>query len=307
MARSANIPHLLQRYTLVDNVLLISAGPFRRAASLVNMLGRRYDVVMMAAQLTRKWAFLVKVLFRPKTLAGEFSEKQWPYSHGLRTEKGKHRVIVNIGIARSVFPDMAYNPRFVAVKSETVDALNRSKVVRHNLKYAIGIHPGSEPKTKQKRYPAEMYKNLVIELIKTIPECEVLIFLGPGETDLKKWFIFPDQRVQIVENEKFEEVMEAVSKLDLLITGDTSLAHVGSFFKTPTVVIAGPTDIRTTGPFNEKAVILKTDRELSCQPCYGTPLYTRCPYDIACLRSIPESKILKAALEALSPDKSHAS
>jgi heptosyltransferase-2 len=85
-------------------------------------------------------------------------------------------------------------------------------------------------------------------------------------------------------------LIDKISNLDLLITGDSGPMHVAAAFQIPTVAIFGPTkDSETSQWMNKKSVIIK--KNLECQPC----MKRTCPlghHD--CMKKIKAKQVLKA-------------
>ena len=161
-------------------------------------------------------------------------------------------------------------------------------------KKVLGIHPGSEPTVKQKRMGTQRYRAVIQQFLDRFPEARVAVFLGPGELDLASCFSDIDQRVVVVSSTALREVGSMVSRTQVLLAGDTALGHIGSALGVPVVTLAGPTQTSSTKPWGDGNFVIRTQEELHCMPCYGTPLYGKCPYDLRCMNSISEVAIVDA-------------
>ena len=127
-------------------------------------------------------------------------------------------------------------------------------------------------------------------------EYDIIIFGGAGEVD-----IAGDIEQGLANNNItnytnlagqtiIAELIDKISNLDLLITGDSGPMHVAAAFQIPTVAIFGPTkDSETSQWMNKKSVIIK--KNLECQPC----MKRICPlghHD--CMKKIKAKQVLKA-------------
>lgn len=88
----------------------------------------------------------------------------------------------------------------------------------------------------------------------------------------------------------FGELYKLMSEIDMLIAGDTGLAHFASLCGVKVIMLAGPTNYASTSPL--EALVVLSDKQLPCRPCYGTPLYGRCPFGVECMQSITSQNII---------------
>ena len=86
------------------------------------------------------------------------------------------------------------------------------------------------------------------------------------------------------------ELINQISRLDLLITGDSGPMHLAASLQVPTVAIYGPTnDLETSQWKNQKSIIVK--RNLDCQPC----MKRTCPLKHHnCMKLIEAGDVLNA-------------
>ena len=132
----------------------------------------------------------------------------------------------------------------------------------------LGINPGASYGSAKRWYPEE-FARVAQELSS---QYDIIIFGGSDEVeianDIEKSLI--NNSVNNYQNlsgkTTIPELLEKISTLDLLITGDSGPMHVAAAFQVPTVAIFGPTqDDETSQWMNDKSTIVKKD--LDCQPC----------------------------------------
>jgi len=156
----------------------------------------------------------------------------------------------------------------------------------------LGINPGASYGSAKRWYPEE-FANVAHELS---GKYDINIFGGPDEVaiakDIEKSLI--EKGVTNYQNlagkTSISELINHISNLDLLITGDSGPMHVAAAFQVPTVSIFGPTkDKETSQWLNEKAAIIKEN--LDCQPC----MKRACPLKHHnCMKLIKSAEVLDA-------------
>jgi len=138
----------------------------------------------------------------------------------------------------------------------------------------VGINPGASYGSA-KRWSPKGYSEVAKVLAK---EYDILIFGGPNELDiameiedeLKQSNISNYQN--LASKTDIDELIDFMSNLSLLITGDSGPMHIAAAFQIPTVAIFGPTDDKETSQWmNKRNFIVK--KNLDCQPC----MKRKCP------------------------------
>jgi heptosyltransferase-2 len=89
-----------------------------------------------------------------------------------------------------------------------------------------------------------------------------------------------------------------LAELDVLVSGDTGIAHLAAALGTPVVTLFGPTDPALSAP-RGRAVALS--HPVPCAPCF----YRVCPIEHPCLRGLDAKRVRDAVL-ALLPSASAA-
>jgi len=71
--------------------------------------------------------------------------------------------------------------------------------------------------------------------------------------------------VDLTAKTTLRQLASLLKKAGLLITNDSAVLHLGSYFNTPIVAVFGPTDETRYGPWSETSLVVKKD--IFCRPC----------------------------------------
>ncbi len=161
----------------------------------------------------------------------------------------------------------------------------------------VGINPGSTY-GGAKRWLPERFAEVTERLCRTIresreQEVSVVIFGAKGEERLGQEIAshLSSRSLVLSGATTIRELMASVKRCAVLLTNDTGPMHIASAFQVPVVAIFGPTDWRTTSPFESAHSIVR--QPVDCAPC----LLRECPIDHRCMTRVTVDQVHEAAVK----------
>ncbi|HED00496.1 MAG TPA: lipopolysaccharide heptosyltransferase II [Proteobacteria bacterium] len=157
----------------------------------------------------------------------------------------------------------------------------------------IGINPGAAY-GPAKRWLPERFVELAGMLTRQV-DAKVVVFgtnadRKVGEGALAK---APECVINMAGKTTLGQAMALMAQCRVFITNDSGLMHVAAALHIPLVAIFGSTNPVTTGPFSDRAVIVRKD--IDCSPC----LKAVCPVDFRCMKAITTEEVYEAALSLM--------
>ncbi len=168
------------------------------------------------------------------------------------------------------------------VREDRLDSVDHSNPL-------IALCPGSI-NSRAKRWPAERYAALADRLVDDLG-ANILLVGSSGELEISTEVsrLMKRQPIVLTGQTELAEAIAILSLVDLLVTNDTGPAHIASALGRPTLVIFGPTNPLTTGPFSEAGEILRHPPD--CAPC----MLRDCPIDHRCMTAISSDEVFERA------------
>lgn len=157
----------------------------------------------------------------------------------------------------------------------------------------VVVHPGSSTTGgTDKRIPSDVARRIAHSVLAQRPELSVVFIFGPDEVDYIPSFTGLGDRQIILSGLSLAATVALISQGTGFIGSDSGLGHIAAAFDVPTITVVGPTIPSETAPYGNNSKVFKRHDQLECQPCWGTPLYNRCPYGVRCMNELPESDII---------------
>jgi ADP-heptose:LPS heptosyltransferase len=94
--------------------------------------------------------------------------------------------------------------------------------------------------------------------------------------------------VSLVGRDRPDLLPALLAVVDVLVSGDTGVAHLAAALGTPVVALFGPTDAGLTAPRGSARVVR---HDVPCSPCF----YRTCPIEHPCMAGIAPERVREAA------------
>jgi len=157
----------------------------------------------------------------------------------------------------------------------------------------VGVHLGAAY-GPAKTWPAERVAELC-RLLDTVGARAVLLGTA-GEAAAAAAIAAEAPAATLAGRDRPALLPSLLTELDVLVSGDTGVAHLATALGTPVVTLFGPTDPARSAP-RGRAVALT--HPVPCAPCF----YRVCPIEHPCLRGLPAKRVRDAVLALLESEQ----
>ena len=121
----------------------------------------------------------------------------------------------------------------------------------------------------------------------------IVVLVGaPGDAEAAKAVMAAAPARSLVGRDRPALLTALLSELDVLVSGDTGVAHLAAALGTPAVTLFGPTDPALSAP---RGAVRVLTHPVPCAPCF----YRACPIDHPCLRDLAPSRVRDAVRSVL--------
>ena len=168
----------------------------------------------------------------------------------------------------------------------------------------IGFNPGAAF-GPAKQWPVEKFAQLAAIISHNYREsgCVIMVFGTDVDSkaaqEIKEFSVHTPYHVHDMTGKTdLKQAMALIKCCDAFVTNDSGLMHVAAGLDTPSIAIFGSTDHIATGPYSDKAIVIR--REMECSPC----LQTHCPEGhLNCLESIGSKEVYDDLVKMLSNNR----
>ncbi len=171
--------------------------------------------------------------------------------------------------------------------------IRREKGLKDSCLFA-GFNPGAAF-GPAKCWPAVRFRQLAQMLLDTFPGLHILVFGTAQELETAEEIRKTDaERItSLCGRTTLSEAVSLINELDLLVTNDSGLMHVGAACKTPLVAVFGSTNQVATGPWSENARVIS--HSLECAPCMNRT----CSRNFECMLGIGAEEVFEVSRDML--------
>lgn len=179
-------------------------------------------------------------------------------------------------------------------RTQAREILTENRIDLSKKTIALGV---GSTNSRAKRWSAESYAELNDKLQS---ELGATVILVGAENELEvSQEVFEKSKLKptiLTGKTSLSEAVAILSEIDLLVSNDMGLPHISSAVGTKTLVIFGPTNPKTTQPWNAEIIRRET---VECSPC----MLRDCPIDHRCMTWISADEVFRKSKNILTPDK----
>ncbi|HLA48488.1 MAG TPA: glycosyltransferase family 9 protein, partial [Nitrospinota bacterium] len=188
-------------------------------------------------------------------------------------------------------------------------AAEKVKTILNKLPYSyprIAIHAGFGPSGKRGRkaigvrsWPIDRFKETIVRLNKETGASFILTGTAEEFTtneSITKGLKFP--LLNLAGQTTIPELGDLLKEMDMLISIDSSPAHIAAAVGTPLIVLWGPSIEAKMKPMSLNSPVVIINKNLPCSPCYETPRKDSCRNNI-CMKEIHVEEVVEAAIKLL--------
>lgn len=270
--------------------------------NFISLRKKKYDIAILATGLSIKFSWALRLLSGIKIILGDCDHSTiFPYTDCIDRLDRRHRVEKNIAIANLYFRGLGVGKLHIESSFEGQRiAIELWRKMGFEGKRVLCLHPGGDSNgSLVKRPPIGLCKELIDSLFSEFVDAEIVVILGPSESELFREFSGIHERLSILRDLPFEALPAIVSMMKVVIAGDSGIGHIAAAMQTPVVTLAGPTLMEQTKPYGGHCRVVQARSALPCSPCYGTINYKNCPYQQKCLSTIAIVDVVRVVHELL--------
>lgn len=157
----------------------------------------------------------------------------------------------------------------------------------------VGINPGAS--SPERQWLPERYAQVADTLQRE--GVRIVLLGGAGDMPLAKTIrdSMETEPLMLTGKLTLDELIVAISGLDVLVSGDTGPAHLAAAVGTPVVGLYGATSARRYGPVGEKHIIIDKSSTTACAQARSQEINP-------CMEAIRCDEVLKAVFTLIHPD-----
>ncbi|HUZ76589.1 MAG TPA: lipopolysaccharide heptosyltransferase II [Chloroflexota bacterium] len=222
---------------------------------------------------------------------------------GRRYDVTRHEVQYNLRLAElagaAVDPAASHAPRLSVPVHEQRQLRHRLAEfeVRSETRLVV-LHPGAS-NGSAKRWLPEYWAAVASYLQHDLGA--VIVLTGTaGEADVVREVArgCAVEPVVLAGQTSIPQLGALLKRANLLLSGDTGVAHLAGGLGTPRITLFGPTDPAVYAPLGPNGVILR--HQLPCSPCYAARRTAECRFGhVNCMRQLLPEDVIRAAAELL--------
>lgn len=303
---------LLNDLGIFDEVLQHNYQKERTWRSLLATLrlrGHGYDASILTFPTNRfEYNLLARLIGAPRRYGhrylrgGDAANLRFLLTDTVDQVRGRHTIDENRAIVAcltGITPSQSADPRLGPLDPQYHEAAER--MMAHLNEPLLAIHPGCTiyKGHAARRWDAECFGDLCRRAHRELG-LQPVIFGMPDEIELKLKIQSLCPEAFLAHGPTIRHTAAMLARCSCMVSNDSGLAHIASAVDVPVVMICGPTDPASIGPYANKGRVVTSG--LGCSPCFQVgrkPLRCINPEYQACLKGIRVDDVLAAVAVCL--------
>jgi len=297
---SARIDFLVEKFAapilagnpFIDHVISFDAKSQSSLSLILTVRRNKYDLIIDL--LVNPRTAIITMFSGARFKVGyPFKWRRYAYNILAPSRDGDyHNVDFNLdSLRRNEIPITTTQPLFYL--DEESENFAREFLQKQNLSKNkfVSIQPSGGWEIK--RWKTEKFAELC-RMVREQLHLEAVVFYGPSErADAER--ISSSSNAVLAPQTSLHEMGAIMRQSLLLITNDNGPMHIAATLKVPTLVIYGPTNPRTQGPYGNISEIVRNEK-LDCLECS----LTKCPIGNLCMTELAAETVYQKLVKLIS-------
>ncbi|GAB4558099.1 MAG: glycosyltransferase family 9 protein [Geothermobacteraceae bacterium] len=273
----------------VDEVLL-----YDRPAQLMQVLRRRYDVVIDTEQWHRLSAVVARLVRASVRIGFGTNERGRLFAHAVDYAHDWYEADAFLRLLRplGIDKESAAAP-FLQVPAEA-DRAATSLLAPLDARDFVVLFPGAS--IAERRWPVEKFRAVAQKLL--AQELAVVVVGGGEDVEAGERICAGlDDALNLAGRTSLAGTAAVLRRCRLLVTGDSGVLHIAAGLNVPTVSLFGPGIAVKWAPRGENHRVVNLD--FDCSPCTRFGTTPPCPYGGGCIGDITAEQVFEPVAELL--------
>lgn len=261
---------------------------YDRPGQLLEVLRRRYDVVIDTEQWHRLSAVIARLVRAPVKIGFATNQRQRLFTHAISYRHDDYevlsflRLLEPLGIARVTLPTGAWLQIPESARSAAEQLLPSAE-----NKPMVALFPGAS--IREKYWGAERFRTVAQWCL---AHGFGVVVIGGGGERAEASKISADLDVVNLAGQTYLAVTAAIiARAAAVVSGDSGVLHIAAGLDCPSVALFGPSSAVKWAPQGSRHVVL---RPTDCPSCAKFGYTPACPHEVRCLREITVDAVIEA-------------
>ncbi len=228
---------------------------------------RSFDMVLVPATVSMSFtsdllAFMTAAPVRlgPATLEGRENPSAFVYTHRMALDwsgdPARHQTLRNLDIARDLgLPSVDLSLEITLTQAEKARGRELVTGLREGRRPVVAMHVGAGKAPN--RWPAARFAQLAEDLTRETGAA-IIVTAGPmDEEAVRQIELTLGENVYLIQNQPVRYVASVLAEVDLLVSNDTGIMHIGAAVGAPVLSLFGPTSPEQWAPLGKLHRCLK--------------------------------------------------